>query len=74
MTIEAAKLYVQRHSMYGNENAPVGSSARSHFESELISFIDGYNKAIDDALELYYNPTSLEEQDSFDRDLESLKI
>jgi hypothetical protein len=33
-----------------------------------------YNKALDDALELYYNPTSEEDQDTFDKDLESLKI
>lgn len=33
-----------------------------------------YNKAIDDALELYYNPSEDGDQDTFDKDLEQLKI
>jgi hypothetical protein len=38
------------------------------------AYVAAYNQAIEDALELYYNPTSEEDQDTFDKDLESLKI
>lgn len=54
MTLDEAKLHIKKTTMYGNENAPIGSSARSYFESELRSFIDGYNKALEDAKEEIY--------------------
>lgn len=38
------------------------------------ALVIAYNRAIDDALELYYNPTSEEDQDTFDKDLESLRM
>lgn len=53
MSIEEAKQYIKATTLYGNENAPIGSSARSYFECELRCFLAGYNRGVDDSVGVY---------------------
>lgn len=34
------------HSRYGNKNAPIGSSERSYWETQINGFVEGYNYAL----------------------------
>jgi hypothetical protein len=59
---------------YATKPGSFGKVSTDAFHIFVEVFEMAYNKALDDALELYYNPTSCEDQDTFDKDLESLKI
>lgn len=56
---EAIK-YVKETTLYGEENAPLGSSAKSYFETEKRCFIAGVNSKI--SKEILNKKTTLKEQ------------
>ena len=50
-----AKEYVNKTTLYGAEKAPIGSGARSYFETELRCFIAGVNSKCSERIKIEYS-------------------